>query len=121
MQPTAEEEEVVRGRKGRLSEKRRSPQSAATRGRFTQDLRAMARQVVLSVWCFVQPAFDPKSEVRKRWHAGQHRLLDIVIFAAAAGSVIAALCVIILGIRVVVIGLQIVRCCWNVLRFLVDF
>jgi hypothetical protein len=83
-----------------------------------QDISTIAFTVIQWAWCVVEPVFDPKSDVRKRWDSGNLTLRDIVLFAAAAGFVTAALLITVLGFRVIIMGLQIARGFWSVFRIL---
>lgn len=70
---------------------------------------------------FVEPVFDARSDVRKRCEAGTPTMRDIVLTAAAAGFICAVLVVTALAFRVIVMGLQIIRGLWSVLRILTVF
>ena len=85
------------------------------------DMSAIALQIVQSVYFFVEPAFKPKSEIRKRWVTGQATLRDIILFTAAGGVITAVVLIAILGLRVIIVGLQIFQGFWNVFCILIGF
>lgn len=86
-----------------------------------QDISGIAFKIIQTAWSFVEPVFDPKSDVRKRGEGGNFTMRDIVLFAAAAGFVSAMALITVLVFRVIIIGLQIVRGFWSVLRILTGF
>ena len=110
------------GKKGASPDKRATPKSASPRRPFLQDISRIAFRMFQTAWWFVEPVFDPKSDVRARWERG-HRLTlrDIVLFVAASVFMAAVLLIAILFFRVVITGLQIVRAFWNVFRILTAF
>jgi hypothetical protein len=86
-----------------------------------QDVSWIVFVIVESVWSFVEPVFDPKSDVRKRLEGGNATMRDIILVAAAAGFVCAMLVVTVLVFRVIIMGLQVVKGFWSVLRILTVF
>ncbi|KAG0649356.1 hypothetical protein D0Z07_4196 [Hyphodiscus hymeniophilus] len=111
----------VKKKKGSSSGKRGPPTSATPQMPSMQDVSTIGMQMVHSAWCFVEPVFDAKSDVRRRWNAGHLTLRDIIMFTAAAGFVGFLLLIMLLGLRILLMGLHIGRGFWTVFRVLTGF
>jgi hypothetical protein len=75
-----------------------------------------------TAWWFVEPIFDPESGLRQRWErGGSLTLSDMGLFAAAAVFLGALLLITVMGVRVLVLVVQIVRAFAGVLRVITGF
>lgn len=82
--------------------------------------QAMMR-VVHTIWCFVEPAWEPDSAARKRWERRRPSWQDIGLFLAAALFAICALMIIAGIIKTIVIVSQIMKAFLHLFRFVTGF
>lgn len=125
-QPRPEDLKLVRdagGRKGGPPDsKRASPKSATPRLALLHTLGGIAFRILQTAWWFVEPIFDPESGLRQRWErGGSLTLSDMGLFAAAAVFLGALLLITVMGVRVLVLVVQIVRAFAGVLRVITGF
>lgn len=61
----------MKGKKGGETNKRDPPKSAALQLRASlQDISRVGFRIIETAWTFVEPVFDAKSDIRKRWDRG---------------------------------------------------
>ena len=125
-QPRPEDPKPARyagGKKGGPQDRKRaSPKSATPQLALLHTLSGIAFRILQTAWWFVEPVFDPESGLRKRWERGDSPTLsDVGLFAAAAVFLGALLLIAVMGIRALVLVVQVVRALGSVLRAITGF
>ena len=125
-QPRPEDPKLVRyaeGKKGGPPDsKRASPKPATPQLALLHTLSGIAFRILQTAWWFAEPVFDPESGLRKSWQRGDRLTMgDVGSFAAAAVFLGAVLLSAVMGIRVLVLVVQIVRALGSVLRVITGF
>ena len=109
---------ITQGRqKGGSSPFRRAPKPAPPRS-TGQVIAGIIFRIIETGWWFVEPVFDPCSDVRKRWK--QHRLTwqDISLFIGAAIFGVGMFLMAVVFARVLGMGLQLLRMFMGVFKLL---